>query len=88
MENVRSKRRPIQKQDDVNVAIDKMKHQWKYNPIRRTWWRYLIVFAVVFGILSYFGPTWSAAGPSGVANTIISMAIQLSIAAFTAILFI
>jgi ATP-dependent Zn protease len=88
MENVRSKRRPVKHQDDVDLAIEKLKHRWKYNPIRYGWWRWLVVFLVVFGLLSFFGPTFSSSGPSGVANQLITMALQLSIAMLTAIMFI
>src|SRR4051794_2237467 len=88
MENVRSKRRPIQKQDDVDVAIDKMKHQWKYNPFRRGWWRYALVFAIVYGIFSYLAPAYNSGGAGGVANMIVNLAIQLAVSASVAILFI
>ena len=88
MENVRSKRRPVQTQDDVDVAIDKMKHQWKYNPIRRTWWRYLLVFAVIYALISFFGPSFSTGGPAGVASTIVNLAIQLAVTSLSVLLFI
>ena len=88
MENVRSKRRPIQQQDDVDLAIEKLKHRWKYNPIRWGWWRYLLVFFIIFAIFSFFGPSFSSSGPAGVANQIITLVIQLGVSAFTAILFI
>lgn len=88
MENVRSKRRPVQKQDEVDVAIDKMKHRWKYNPIRWGWWRYVLLFAIIYGIISFLAPAYNASGASGVANQIVNLAIQLAISASVAILFI
>ncbi len=88
MENVKSKRRPVQHQDDVDLAIEKLQHQWRYNPFRRGWWRYLLLFAIIYGVLSYLAPSWNAAGPGGVANTLVNIAIQLAISAMIAVFFI
>ncbi|HEX2914252.1 MAG TPA: AAA family ATPase [Chloroflexia bacterium] len=88
MENVRSKRRPVPQQDDVDLAIEKMRHQIKYNPLRRYWWRYLLIFIITFGVLSFFAPSWNAGGPGAVTTQIIGIAIQLAVSLMTAIFFI
>ncbi len=88
MENVRSKRRPVKQQDDVDIALEKMNHRWKYNPFRQLWWRYVVLFAVIFGITSYLAPAWNASGAGGVANQLVQIAIQLAISAMIAVFFI
>ncbi len=88
MENVKSKRRPVPQQDDVDVAIEKMKHQWKYNPIRKGWWRWALVFIIIFMVISFFAPAWNSGGPGGVSGQIVNLAISLAIQASFAILFI
>ncbi len=88
MENVKSKRRPVTQQDDVDLAIEKMKHKWRYNPFRQYWWRYLILFAVVFMIFSFIAPAWSSGGAGGVATILVQLAIQIAMSALFAIFFI
>ena len=88
MENVKSKRRPVPQQDDVDLAIENMKHRWKYNPIRQGWWKYLVLFLVIFGLLSFFAPAWNSSGPGGVMNEVVKIGIQLATSAMIAIFFI
>lgn len=85
MENVRSKRRPVPQQDDVDLAIEKMRHRWRYNPLRQFWLRYIILFLISFIIISTFAPAWGSGGPAGVAQYLAQMAIQLSFAAVFAL---
>lgn len=88
MENVKSKRRPVPQQDDVDLAIENMKHKWRYNPFRQFWWRYVVVFMVFFMVFSFVAPAWSSGGPGGVAQLIVQLAIQIAMSALFAIFFI
>jgi ATP-dependent Zn protease len=65
-----------------------MKHQWRYNPLRQFWWRYLVVFLVVFMLYSFLAPAWASGGPGGVSGVLVQLAIQVATSALFAIFFI
>ncbi len=88
MENVKSKRRPVEHQDDVDIAIESMKHRWRFNPLRKFWWRYLVIFFVVFMLFSFLAPSWNAGGFGGIAQVLAQLAIQVATSALFAIFFI
>lgn len=88
MESLRSKRRPIQQQDEVDEAIDRLNKKWKYNPLRRNWWKYLVVFLVFFMIYSFLAPSFQAGGIGGVSTVIVNLVIQIAMSAVIAIFFI
>ncbi len=87
-ENMRSKRHPIPQQDDVDAAIERMQHQVKFNPLRRFWWRYLVLAVVIFMLWSFFAPAWARGGPGGISQILVQLAIQLLVSAMFAVFFI
>lgn len=87
-ESFSSRRRPIEHQDDVDLAIEQMGHKIRFLPLWKYWWRYLVLFLVVFVLLSYFGPTWTKGGPVGIGAMLANLAVSLAINATFAIFFI
>jgi ATP-dependent Zn protease len=88
MENLKSKRRPILQQDEVDAAIERMGKRWRYNPVRRHWWKWLVMVFIFFVLWSLFGPAWATGGAFGVGQLIANLALSLAINATFAIFFI
>lgn len=87
-EKFSSKRRPIAQQDDVDAAIENMGRQFKFLPLWKYWWRYLVIALAVFILLSFFGPTWTKSGPVGVGQVLAQLAVQMFISSLFAVFFI
>ncbi len=81
MENLRSKRRPVQHRDEVDESLANMGHKLKHNPIRRYVFSWIVLTGIIFFLWSWLAPTWQQGGPSGMANMLVQIALQLSFAA-------
>jgi ATP-dependent Zn protease len=80
MENLRSKRRPIKQQDEVDEAISRMGKRMRYNPITRHWLRVAIIVFIVAGLASTLLPVVSRGGIGGLFGFLFSTALQIMIA--------
>jgi len=79
MENLRSKRRQVAHQDDVDEAIGQLGRKLQFNPITRHWWKFLLWGFVIAGVFSIIGPQYSKGGIGGVFNFLFGTAMQVAI---------
>ncbi len=79
MENVRSKRRPVQHRDEVDEAIGRMGQTVRFNPITRHWIKFLLWAFLISGLVSIIGPQFDKGGIGGIFSFLFGFALQLSI---------
>ncbi len=82
MENLRSKRRPVKQQDEVDEAIGQLGKKLRYNSITRHWWKWLLWAFLLSGLYSLIAPQLSKGGIGGLFGFLFSTALQLAIALF------
>ncbi|MEI7556017.1 AAA family ATPase [Candidatus Chlorohelix sp.] len=85
MENLRSKRRPVTRKDEVDEAIERMGRKVKFNPLRQHLGSWIALTLLVLLIWNFLFPIYSQSGFAGISQTIVQLAFQLAFAAIFAL---